>query len=576
MAHRDGWYKQPTSELERQDGSSVQLGRRTSALLERKTRPLAKKPMEVPSRPYRNTSSHYATEDDKYYFGDVYEQSRIRQVYERTSYKTPYLDYIDRLTDSGWSHLRYLARFMRVTTSPRAWRFLSRAETIERGSRIKAAMLVFHTSTIERYNVTDLDNLNHILQMKEEDHHDVIARLFIVEDLSRDLIEAFGSQLDLDPTFFSGHISNYYWYNTSDPWIELPDMSVVTRQKSHFNVRYEQARYLETLRSFNKAQEEAATFNVLRKVDRDGNWDPKHDVHSSDVGTVRSKMSFWVRPHKSHPSDPFIGILLVDPPITEDFPLWGGYNSLAPCPSMTDVSVVLRPAKRSVFEESIYWIERMSTEEVSSIARDSRAMFLKPLSIACSEWILLIRYAQTRSSQLEWEIEDPHLRHRRHGLSMTLGNLHTWRRRFPIYKTIISEILDRIIRRDEFPGSTDNILRSLEKDFQLLFRDLDELHNRAERMISVVTAVLSIEESQKALEQNRSLGRLTYLAALFVPLSFISSFFSMSEDITKLSKTFWIYFAIALPVTLSALLVTRYSHDLNVVWKKVMHRAGRR
>ncbi|KAL8662109.1 MAG: hypothetical protein Q9202_005001 [Teloschistes flavicans] len=554
----------------------VQLGRRTSALMERKPRPFDEKRTRAPSRPSSKVLPHTAKAGDPYYIGDVYDISRIRQEYDKLSFKTPYLDYIDRLTDHGWSHLRYLADFMRITTSPPMWRFLSQAETAERASRIKVAMLVIHTHATERYDITDLDHLKHILEIKDKDHHDVIARLFVVEDLSRDLIEAFGSHLDVDPTFFGGHISDYIWYNTRDPWIEIPDLNIVTRQKSHFNIRYAQMRYFRTLRSFKKAREEAATFNVLRRVDRDGNRDSTDDVHSPDIGLVRSKMSFWVRPQKNQTSDPLVGILLVDPPITEGFPLWGGYNSLTPCPSMTDDSYVARPVSRFVFEETVHWIQEMSREEVLSIPRDPRALFLKPLSLVCSEWILLIRYAKTRFSQLEWEVEDPNLRDSEQGLSPTLEKLHTWRRRFPIYKSIITEILDGVIRREEFPGSTGNMLRSLEEDFRMLLSDLDEMHNRADRMMSVVTAVLSIEESQKALEQNRSLGRLTYLAALFIPLSFISSFFSMSEDITKLSKTFWIYFAIAIPVTLLALLVTRYSHSLNVIWKRMIHRAGSR
>ncbi|KAL9580933.1 MAG: hypothetical protein Q9212_004194 [Teloschistes hypoglaucus] len=533
--------------VEGHNDAFVQSSRRIDAPMQPKPRPFNEKRMRTRSRPSSTVLVHSEKAGDPYYIGDIYDHSRIRQEYEKhetLSTKAPYLDHIDRLTDNGWSHLRYLADFMRVTTSPPLWRFLSQAESTERASRIKAAMLVIYSHTTERHDVTDLEHLKQLLRIEDEPRKGVIARLFIVEDLSRDLIEILGSHLDVDPTFFRGHISDYTWYNTRDPWIEVPDMNILTRQRSHFNIRYAQIRYFRTSRSFKKARAESTMFNVLRRVDRDGNRDTKEDAYLPDIGVVRSKMSFWVGLRKRQPSDPLIGILLVDPPIKEGFPLWGGYNSLAPCPSMADDSVIPRPVSRSVFEETIHWIEEMSREEVLSIPRDPRAMFLKPLSIVCSEWILLVRYANTRFSQLEWEVEDPRLRHRNQGLGLTLERLHTWRRRFPIYISIVTGILDDIIRREKFPGSTDNILQSLEKDFQLLLSDLDELHNRAERMMSVVTAVLSIEESQKALEQNRSLGRLTYLAALFVPLSFISSFFSMSEDVTKLSKTFWIYFAI--------------------------------
>ncbi|KAL8691065.1 MAG: hypothetical protein Q9218_003627 [Villophora microphyllina] len=572
-------------DMSREDHSSLNktfphTATRDSVRLQRNPGHLNGKRTSAPtsrSLPQSKILPHTDKAGDPYYIGDVYEGSRIRSrdANSNDGRGTPYLDHIDYLTDNGWSNLRYLADFMRVTTSPPMWKFLSQADAVERGSRIKAAMLVIHAHSTERYDITTLEHLERLLQIENKDHHHVIARLFVVEDLSRDLIEALGSHLDVDPTFFSGHISDYIWYNTRDPWIELPSLDAVTRQQSHFNVRYAQTRYFRTLESFKRAREEAAAFNVLRRVDRDGDSSRKDDIYSSVVGLVRSKMSFWVQPQKTQSSDPIVGIVLVDPPITKGFPLWGGYNSLASCPSMTE-RFVPRASKASVFEDTIYWLEEMTDEEVQSICRDPQALFLKPLSIICSEWILLIRYAKTRFSQLEWEVEDPYLRHRGQGLASTLEKLHTWRRRFPIYKSIVSEILEKSIRREGFLGCTGNTLRTLEKDYQMLLSDLNDLHDRSERMMSVVTAVLSIEESQKALEQNRSLGRLTYLAALFVPLSFISSFFAMSEDISKLKSTFWVYFATAVPVTVLALLATRYSHNLNMIWKRGMHRVGRR
>lgn len=43
----------------------------------------------------------------------------------------------------------------------------------------------------------------------------VKLRLFVVEDLSRDVIEALGSKFDIDPSFFREHLVDYVWYNVS-------------------------------------------------------------------------------------------------------------------------------------------------------------------------------------------------------------------------------------------------------------------------------------------------------------------------------------------------------------------------
>lgn len=44
----------------------------------------------------------------------------------------------------------------------------------------------------------------------------VKTRLFVVEDLSRDVIEALGHHFKIDPSFFREHIVDYAWYNTSE------------------------------------------------------------------------------------------------------------------------------------------------------------------------------------------------------------------------------------------------------------------------------------------------------------------------------------------------------------------------
>ncbi|KAL8807135.1 MAG: hypothetical protein Q9200_004790 [Gallowayella weberi] len=526
---------------------------------------------------------HTQESGDPYYIGDIYEPSQIRRQMakkpqDNEQSPTSYLDYIDTLTDNGWPQLRYLADWMRVTTAPPKWKFLSKEDMQERATRVHVTMLEYCQDKIRRCDVQSSAELGTLLSQNHADHTGGMARLFVVEDLSRDVIEILGSQLDVDPMFFRGHISDYTWYNTRDPWIELPDMNIVAREQSFSHTRYAHARYFRTPKSLNRARLEAGNFNVLRRVDRDGSWVPGADISGSNVGLVRSRMSFWTQGRKQTSTHVVNNILLVDPSITEGFPLWGGYNEFAPCPSMVD-EIPQKRARNSAAEKAIYWLEQMTSEEIQSIAPDPRVLLQAPLCIVCSEWLTLLRYANTRLSQLEWEIEDPYLRNLQEDLSSTLDKVHSWRRRFPIWKTIISEALSKVIRRAGPVETKENPLLILEKDFEIIQANLNDLHERAERIISVVTAMMSIQESKKALQQNRSLARLTYLAVTFVPLSFVSSFFAMSEDVTKLSKTFWIYFAVAIPVTLLALVVVRFSDTVVSVSRRFLRRVrptGRR
>lgn len=247
---------------------------------------------------------------DPYYIGDVYEQSCVGQAGEiieehllafkpQAPPSRPYLRYIESLAH-GWPHISYLADFMKVTTSPPKQRFLSELDKAERACRTKMAMLTFEPGTsVCRVDFSDTKALSEALNGPDNSHNTVKVRLFVVEDLSRDVIEAFGARFDIDPLFFRGHISDYMWHNTRDPWVELPDLDIISRKRSYMHVQYVQTRYFRSEDSLRRARWETGGFNVLRRVDRDGNWVRDVDIPNSDVGLVRSRTSLWIRPNKN-------------------------------------------------------------------------------------------------------------------------------------------------------------------------------------------------------------------------------------------------------------------------------------
>lgn len=199
----------------------------------------------------------------------------------------------------GWPHISYLADFMKVTTAPPKQKFLDDRDRREKASRTKVAMLTFEPNTpMQRVDFSDIDALSNALSGPPDLRDNVYARLFVLEDLSRDVIEAFGARFDVDPLFFRGHISDYMWHNTRDPWVELPDLDITSRKRSYLHVRYVQTRYFRNQDSLRRAKWEAGRFNVLRRVDQDGNWVLNLDIPNSDVGLIRSKTSLWIRPNK--------------------------------------------------------------------------------------------------------------------------------------------------------------------------------------------------------------------------------------------------------------------------------------
>ena len=71
---------------------------------------------------------------------------------------------------------------------------------------------------------------------------------------------------------------------------------------------------------------------------------------------------------------------------------------------------------------------------------------------------------------------------------------------------------------------------NLEQDFMHLLDRATTLHQRTTEAITVLMSSISISESQRAMEQAQRVGKLTFLAFFFVPLSFTTSFFGMNVE----------------------------------------------
>ena len=100
-------------------------------------------------------------------------------------------------------------------------------------------------------------------------------------------------------------------------------------------------------------------------------------------------------------------------------------------------------------------------------------------------------------------------------------------------------------------------------DFLPILGRLRGCKDKAESILSVVTGYLSVRQGEGSLEQTRVaieqskvaikeshlISKLTYLALIFIPLSYIASLFSMGGDFLPGASHFWVYFAVALPMT---------------------------
>ncbi|KXJ90803.1 hypothetical protein Micbo1qcDRAFT_163431 [Microdochium bolleyi] len=516
-----------------------------------------------------------------------------------------YLNHIKE-NQTAFPHLRYLSNWMEVTTAPAKWDLLKDLDNIgdirhERAHRVRAATVDFVSPALHPTGtpgedipmppkVQRIENLNGLDEalrgqrtLPKSTH-----RLYVVEDLSREVIERLGFELDIDPLFFREQISDYLWSNAQDPWVELPDLDVVSRNRPFFHLTYVQPRFFKNHSDFLLAQRDAGRFNVLRRLDDDSAHKALFDKEGSVVALVRSKFSLWTRPAGGGRGA--VAVLLVDPTIKAGFPLWKGYRPFVDCPvPSADARHTPAPTTGSLLDNFLHWTERIPAADLLQIPTDPRVMAYCMLQIYCAEWLSVSRYIQARLGQIEWEIEREDFRHAsQKAIGPSLAKLHTWRRRIPLYKTMVTQAGKLLFRTDRRTppwvvaapataaagggggggggGGPGQCIQDLQEDFALVSEGITELLSRTERIAAVATAVTAIEETQRAAEHNLQLGRLTYLAVIFAPLSFVSSFFSMSSDLDALGTTFWVYFCVAAPMSLAVYLLVEKE------WKAALRR----
>ncbi|KAI1840626.1 hypothetical protein JX265_004519 [Neoarthrinium moseri] len=477
---------------------------------------------------------------------------------EDTKNRYPYMQHVKELS-GAWPHLRYLAQWMEVTTSPVKWKQFKQLGPRkdfyrnERAARTKVAVVDFSPDgTVEV--LPTIERSSNLCETLQEGQPSGVNRLYIVEDLSRDMIEHLGKELDIDPLFFREQINDYWWYNTRDPWVELPDLDVVARERSFFRLTYVQPRYFKEKDSFLKAKLQAGKFNVLRRLDDDSEHKALFDNDNAIVALVRSKASLWIKPRMNDEEGNFTGVLLVDPSITEGHALWNGYRPFWNSPSYSDRrDGYPKRQKETLFDDLLFWIRHMSPQDVVSINTNPKAMMYRMTQVICSDWLLLNRYIMARLGQIEWELERADLRPDANSIDASLAKLHTWRRRLPLYRNMVDDTQHKLF--DDIKDGHVDCISKMQKDFKIVSKGFDDLYGRTERIATVATAVTAIEENRRAVDQNRAVTRLTYLAVIFAPLSFISSFFSMTEDLSSLTNTIWIYFSVAIPVSIVAFLL---------------------
>ncbi|KXT12507.1 hypothetical protein AC579_10345 [Pseudocercospora musae] len=529
---------------------------------------------------------------DAYYIGDAYEAAQCAHEWKVPN-PGPYLRYIKHASKS-LPHLEYLAHWMEVTCAPPKWKFVKAnpRSRSQRAERTKACVVDYAIHEQPRLNHCDsVFELQAALKTSPLEADVPKARLIVVEDLCRDLVEYLGSHYSVDPLFFLSHIGDYLFHTTRDRWVELPNLDVDMRKQSHFNLQYLRPRYFKTEESFQQAERQSGTFNVLRRLDSDRSRKKLQnmalDRPEGSVTLTRAKTSLWVKPRKE--GEPVIAILIVDPTVSEGHPLWGGYRPFQETPSFADWQedpdeevAGPPPPTVSLYEHVLYWCSQVSPEEVERIQKEPRYIGLPMYRLVVADWMAVLKYMTTMLGLIEWGFEKPHWSEDPSDIEELVKKFSPWRRNIGYYQTMISDAIARLfppalkaqldpmqqpsppqLLNPPTPACDETGVLSLWTDFKNIKQQMTDSQNRINSIQTMAGNVINTEEARRAVRQNKNLARLTFLATVFIPLNFTTSFLSMSPNFGSgpgAIETIWLFFAIGVPIMILALLIVDLTH----------------
>lgn len=182
-----------------------------------------------------------------------------------------------------------------------------------------------------------------------------------------------------------------------------------------------------------------------------------------------------------------------------------------------------------------------------------QALAYYPLKIVAAEWVnyIAVMALSLKANELSMNPSD-NLSDELVNLNFSLRNLQTWRRRVLSTQGKLRQAVRFINRRHTVDGASED-WDALREDYNFIIAEIDTYGQRLEAIIPLVTSAVQLVESRRSLIETTNVTRLTVLALVFIPLSYVASIFSMSEQFGPSGSKFWVYFTVAVP--LSAIVV---------------------
>ena len=239
-------------------------------------------------------------------------------------------------------------------------------------------------------------------------------------------------------------------------------------------------------------------------------------------------------------------------------PFLGGFEDfLSRTSSMLNENAASGPQRGCLLDDLLFYWSNRPLQGLNTTAPSLLLLSTYPLRIIAAEWMVYLQVMyhspkqyEFRSDTISAALEQINI------LYADLSSLQKWGRRNLATSHKLRYVLDFL----ECHSSNDQdieLKNLLIKDYNHISLSIDIYGRRLNDMVPIVTSLIQIIDSRRSLLETTNISRLTHLALVFVPLSFISGLFGMNENIAPGGKDFWLYFVVCIPMCMIVYAIAR-------------------
>ncbi|OTA91094.1 hypothetical protein M434DRAFT_33012 [Hypoxylon sp. CO27-5] len=408
-----------------------------------------------------------------------------------------------------------------------------------------------------------------------------VGMCVLVEDIVPETVEVLGGILDIDPHFFSGYIERgFVEIERNPPSPLMTSLPSYIRSQSFANFHYQRPIDLGEYDAHSNIPYELC---LQGKLVRPGRCLPS--LFGKHIGLIRSCFSIL---HKRLDESRWICLMLMDSLSANVIDISAARNG--PQGASFQIRQVPYRIKRSSLSKMQTFSEfckAPSVRSASSISMldevvallqghikastslpttyDISFLAIGPIRLIIDEWLTYSLIMGRYVKAYEYSIKRVQQRFNNFE-SEDIVDLYRWRRRSQqsLHKL---QTLKWFIEASSNPtqnqrGDTPifegvtlvrDMTRDMTRDIIQVMKQIEQNGNILEAMIPIMTSIIQLLDSRRSTIEAIYIKRLTYIALIFMPLSFVATLFSMSEPFSIAGNGFLIYIAAAFPLLLVVL-----------------------